>query len=184
MGVLRKCGVPPTMPSVIRSFHDGMLAQVQVGGDRTTNSSEVKNGVRQGCTLAPSLFNIYFSPMVACWRARCSEAGVTVRYKHGRKLVGDRTAKPHSEVRITESQFANDVAVYASTCAAFERATTEFVQVASECSIQKTKGMIISTQLTASDGMPVELDSGSIDIVEDFTYVPRKQHHKQWQSTE
>ena len=103
-GVLRKCGVPPTMLSVIRSFHDGMLAQVQVGGDLTTNSIEVKNGVRQGCTLAPSLFNIYFSAMVACWRARCPEAGVTVRYKHGRKLVGDRTAKSHlSKVRITES---------------------------------------------------------------------------------
>ncbi len=86
-GVLRKCGVPPTMPSIIRPFHDGMLAQVRVGGDLTTNSIEVKNGVRQGCTLAPSLFNIYFSAMVACWRARCPEAGVTVRYKHGRKLV-------------------------------------------------------------------------------------------------
>ena len=94
-----------------------------------------------------------------------------VRYKHGRKLVGDRTAKPHSEVRITESQFANDAAVYASTCAAFERATSEFVQVVSECSIQKTKGMIIGTQLTASDSMPMELDSGLIDIVQDFTYV-------------
>ena len=47
-GVLRKCGVPPTMPSIIRSFHDGMLAQVRVGGDLTTNSIEVKNGVRQG----------------------------------------------------------------------------------------------------------------------------------------
>ena len=28
-----------------------------------------------------------FSAMVACWRARCPEAGVTVRYKHDRKLV-------------------------------------------------------------------------------------------------
>ena len=62
-GVLRKCGVLPTMLSVIRSFHDGMLAQVRVGGDLTTNSIEVKNRVRQGCTLAPSLFNIYFSAM-------------------------------------------------------------------------------------------------------------------------
>ena len=62
-GVLRKCGVPPTMLSVIRSFHDGMLAQVRVGGDLTTNSIEVKNEVWQGCTLAPSLFNIYFSAM-------------------------------------------------------------------------------------------------------------------------
>ena len=51
---------------------------------------------------------------------------MTVRYKHGRKLVGDRTAKSHlSEVRVTESQFANDAAVYASTCAAFERAVCQ-----------------------------------------------------------
>ena len=90
------------MLSVIRSFHDGMLAQVRVGGDCTTNSIEVKNGGRQGCTLAPSLFNIYFSAMIACWRT--AEAGVTVRYRHSRKLVGDRTAKSLlSEVRITES---------------------------------------------------------------------------------
>ena len=27
-GVLKKCGVPPTMLSVIRSFHNGMLAHV------------------------------------------------------------------------------------------------------------------------------------------------------------
>ena len=175
-GVLRKCGVPPTMLSVIRSFHDGMLAQVRVGGDLTTNSIEVKNGVRQGCTLAPSLFNIYFSAMVACWRARCPEAGVTVRYKHGRKLVGDRTAKSHlSEVRITESQFADDAAVYASTRAVFERTTSEFVKAASEwgltVNIQKTKGMIIGQQMNASDSMSVELDSGSIEIVQDFTYL-------------
>ena len=80
---------------------------------------------------------------------------MTVRYKHGRKLVGDRTAKSHlSEVRITESQFADDAAVYASTRAVFERATSEFVQAASEwgltVSIQKTKGMIIGQQMTAS----------------------------------
>ena len=43
--VLKKYDVPPTMLSIIRSFHDGMLAQVRVGGDLTTNNIEVKNGV-------------------------------------------------------------------------------------------------------------------------------------------
>ena len=58
---------------------------------------------------------------------------MTVRYKHGRKLASDRTAKSHlSEVRITKSQFADDAAVYASICAVFERATSGFVQAASE----------------------------------------------------
>ena len=58
------------------------------------------------------------------------------------------------------------------TRAAFERAASEFVQAVSEwgltVSIEKTKGMIIGRQLTASDSMPVELDSGSIDIVQDL----------------
>ena len=92
LNVLERCGVPPTMLSIIKSFHDGMQAEIRVG-DTTIDRIEVQNGLRQGCTLAPSLFNIYFSAMVAYWRARCPEVGVTVGYKHGRKLVGDRTAK-------------------------------------------------------------------------------------------
>ena len=43
--------------------------------------------------MAPVLFNLYFAAMFTCWRSHCPEAGVTVRYKIGRKLVGDRTAK-------------------------------------------------------------------------------------------
>ena len=65
--------------------------------------------------------------------------------------------------------------MYASTRAVFERATSEFVKAASEwgltVNIQKTKGMIIGQQMTASDSMSVELDSGSIEIVQDFAYL-------------
>ena len=35
--VLAKCGVPPTMLSIIRSFHDGMQAGVRVGSTVTDN---------------------------------------------------------------------------------------------------------------------------------------------------
>ena len=92
-----------------------MHAEVRVGST-VTDRFEVWNGLRQGCTLAPTLFNIYFSAMVADWRNRSGGAGVSVLYKHGRKLVGDRTAKFRlSEMRVTESQFADDVALYATS---------------------------------------------------------------------
>ena len=78
------------MLSVIRSFHEGMHAEVRVG-TRTTDTIEVHNDLRQGCALPPALFNIYFSTMVANWRDHCPQAAVNVKYKHGRKLVGDRT---------------------------------------------------------------------------------------------
>ena len=56
--VLEKCGVLPTITSVITSFHDDMQVEVRVG-DTTTERITVQNGLRQGRTLASSLFNIY-----------------------------------------------------------------------------------------------------------------------------
>ena len=42
--------------------------------------------------------------MVADWCNRSSGAGVSALYKHGRKLVGDCTAKSRlSEMRVSES---------------------------------------------------------------------------------
>ena len=61
--VLERYGVPPTMLSIIRSFHSGMQAVVRVGGT-TTERISVNNGLRQGCTLAPSLFK---SILVQWW---------------------------------------------------------------------------------------------------------------------
>ena len=87
--VLRKYGVPPVMLSLIRSFHDDMTAVVRVS-DGTTDDIHVRNGLRYRCTMAPVLFNLYLAAMVGCWRAHCFEAGVTVKHRMGRKLVGRR----------------------------------------------------------------------------------------------
>ena len=75
--VLEKYGMPEKMLNVVKSFHEGMHAEVRVGST-VTDSFEVWNGLRQGCTLALTLFNIYFSAMVADWRNRSGGAGVSV----------------------------------------------------------------------------------------------------------
>lgn len=99
--VLEKCGVPPKMLNVVKSFHNGMQAEVRVG-PTTTERFEVKNGLRQGCTLAPTLFNVYFSGMVASWKSKHAGEGVNVLYMIGRKLVGDCTTKSQlHEVKVT-----------------------------------------------------------------------------------
>ena len=82
--------------------------------DTVTDSFEVRNGLRQGCTMAPTLFNLYFNAMVIVWYEQCGEIGVPVLYKYGRELVRDRMTKSRlSRVWISESQFADNLALYA-----------------------------------------------------------------------
>lgn len=59
--------------------------------------------------------------------------GVEVLFKYGRKLVGDRTKKCRLVVvKVTESQFADDVALYSGSRIDFELAARTFVHVARE----------------------------------------------------
>ena len=67
-----------------------------------------------------------------------------MRYRHGRKLVGDRTAKSRlNQTRVVESQFADDAVVYVTSHSAFESATKKFIDAAAKwgltVSISKTR---------------------------------------------
>jgi len=65
------------MLNIIKSFHEGMEAIVRVEGV-ITESFEVRKGLQQGFTMAPTLFNLYFNAMVSVWCERCGEIGVPV----------------------------------------------------------------------------------------------------------
>ena len=67
--MLEKLSVPPTMISIIESFHEDLSAKVVIGQEPM--AIDVCNELRQG----------YFTP------------GVRFRYKHGRTIMDDRTAK-------------------------------------------------------------------------------------------
>ena len=56
--VLGRCGVPPQMLRIVRSFHEDIQAEVRVGGV-LSDTFRVRSGLHQGCTLAPTLFIIY-----------------------------------------------------------------------------------------------------------------------------
>ena len=68
--VLARFGVPQRMISVIRQFHDGMRACVRLDGDVCSGWFAVEQGLRQGCVLAPLLFNISFAAVTHVSYAR------------------------------------------------------------------------------------------------------------------
>lgn len=58
--ILEKFGVPPKFLNVLRQFHDGMQARVRVGSV-LSEPFPVAVGVKQGCVLAPVLFNLFLA---------------------------------------------------------------------------------------------------------------------------
>ena len=64
---LKKYDIPSTMRSDKCSLDDGMQAEVMVDG-KTTLEFDVCNGLRQGCVIAPTLFNLYFVLVKEQWR--------------------------------------------------------------------------------------------------------------------
>ena len=147
--VLEKYGVPPVLLAVISSFYVDIRAAVFVKG-RCSDSFTVRNRVRQECTIAPVLFNLYFCAMVADWRKQCPQADVTFCYCHGRKLVGDHTPKSQLLIScVMESKFADDAALYATS----------------------REGMVVDTSADTSMLSPVPVGDSFIDLVEDFQYL-------------
>ena len=81
----------------------------------------MRNGLRQGCTIVPILFNLYFNVVVSTWRDRCKPFGIDILYKLGGKLVGERTRTPETTV-LTEFLFADDAMAVCSTREEIEKA--------------------------------------------------------------
>ena len=65
----QQLGVPRAMTDLVKSFHSCMKARVKMDGT-LLDYFDVSNGIRQGCTMAPTLFNHYASIVSERWLHR------------------------------------------------------------------------------------------------------------------
>ena len=77
------------MISVIRQFHDGMQACVRLDDRVCSGCFAVAQDLRQGCVLAPLLFNIFFAAVINVASALFkADKGIMDALVHLRKLRG------------------------------------------------------------------------------------------------
>lgn len=78
-------------------------------------------------------------------------------------------------VQITESQFADDITLYARTREVLEQSAGEFVRTTAvwslTVSLEKTKILAMGKNLTTEDSLPVQLKQKEIVTVGKFTYL-------------
>ncbi|CAI9736456.1 Hypothetical predicted protein [Octopus vulgaris] len=78
--VLQRYGCPPELLATLRQFHDGMQTRVTLGGGQS-DYFNVQVGVKQGCVLAPILFNVFLVAMTLLSRYDLNpEDGIPIRY--------------------------------------------------------------------------------------------------------
>eukprot|EP00954_Amorphochlora_amoebiformis_P011955 933833-Amorphochlora_amoeboformis.AAC.1 len=58
--LLERYGLPTKLVSLVRSMHEGMQARLRLDTD-LSESFPIENGLRQGCVMAPTLFNLFFA---------------------------------------------------------------------------------------------------------------------------
>ena len=172
---LEKLGVPERKIHLIKSFHEDMRARIRIEGVKL-EEIRVQNGLRQGCCMAPVLFNLYTCLAVERWLERVKDVvgvGMTIRYKLDRKLFR-RYMRNASERRVTECQFADDVALLASARPAAEKAALMYQQTSRNFGLRVSlpKPSIWSQVEGGGGGLGSHcVDGGEVKAVKEFLYL-------------
>ena len=170
--LLKRIGCPPTLLSLISSFHTNMHGFVSFNNENSTRF-EIRSGVKQGCVLAPTLFGIFFS-LLLHHAFKSNNEGVLLHTRHDGKLFNIARLRAKTKVKqvlIREMLFADD--------AAFVSHSEDGLQALIDCfagscqefgltiSIKKTEVMALGTP----DEPSIKISNQPLNAVDSFKYL-------------
>ena len=173
---MAKFGCPDKFIAFVRSFHDGMQVRVQDDG-KSSEPILVTNGVKQGCVLAPTLFGMMFSAMLA-EAFRDNSDGIPIRFQTDGKLFNLRRLHAKAKVKmdcVRDLLFADDCALNACSESEMQQSMDKF---SSACD---TFSLTISTKKTEVMYQPapnkdyteptINVNGEALKTVNKFTYL-------------
>ena len=174
--IMRKYGCPDKFISIVRQFHEGMLARVQDNGE-ASEAFPVTNGVKQGCVLAPTLFSLMFSAMLSDAFSD-SEVGIGIKYRTDGSVFNLKRLKARTKIQVStinDFLFADDCALNADSEFNMQRSVDKFSEACNNF------GLTISTKKTEVMHQPaprnsytepnITINGQRINVVDKFTYL-------------
>ncbi|KAL8615669.1 hypothetical protein ACOMHN_034819 [Nucella lapillus] len=174
--VLQKLGCPRKFANLIRLFHDSMIALVLSGGE-ASELFKITNGVKQGCVLAPVLFNLFFTCILS-HAVRDIEDGLYVRYRMDGPLFDLRRLSAKTKTikkLILEALFADDGALMAHTESALQLIVSKFAEASRlfglTISLSKTEVLFQPSPLTTGHHPFISTKGTELKTVKEFKYL-------------
>ncbi|ROT82725.1 putative RNA-directed DNA polymerase from mobile element jockey-like [Penaeus vannamei] len=156
-----------------------MQARVQENGD-TSDPFQVRNGVKQGCVLAPTLFSILSAAMLLDAFHECNR-GVYIRFRTDGKLFNLQRLKAKTrvfEVILRDFLFSDDCALVAHSHEDMQYITDCFAVACRRfgltISLGKTEAMFQPSPSQAANAPPppsIIISNTEIKTVDNFCYL-------------
>ncbi|KAI8515959.1 hypothetical protein Bbelb_067720 [Branchiostoma belcheri] len=174
--ILTKLGCPKKFTTLVRLFHDNMTAQVLIGGD-FSKPFNITTGVKQGCVLAPVLFNLFFT-QVLLHAVKDLDLGVYIKYRSDGSVFDLRRLQARTktvERLILEALFADDCALLAHMENHLQLITDRFAAASKlfglTISLGKTEVLVQPAPNTILPAPSIKIDSVVLQNKEHFTYL-------------
>ena len=173
--VLRKLGVPGILVRILESFHANMSADIIVV-ESSVAGIPVCNGLRQGCTMTPVLFNLYAAAAMERWRATLQQRGICgFPFRHCIDGQVFKRSSRGSDATISDGEFADDAVLIADSHASAGIMMETFVEVGAAFGLTvnmiKTVFMAVGHGIESSDRLPLMVNDQSIMYVDQFKYL-------------
>ena len=172
--VLARYGVPAKLISIIRQFHDGMRACVRLDSGETSEWFAVEQGLRQGCVIAPDLFNIFFVAVLTVAFDRFSIDKAVLDDFVRVVARGDLTKDAAKRVLWT-MLYADDAGIASQSQASLEKMMTAIVEVCAAFGLivseKKTVTMHMRPPTMKAEAVAVEAAGQRYSQVDTFVYL-------------
>lgn len=156
--VLASTPINATLINAVKQLYTNTTACVKYCG-ATSDAFPTTKGLRQGCAISPTLFNIYLQEALKEWRKKCKNMGI-----------------PLNETTLYTLHFADDQVVLSQDAEDMEYMTRKLIEQYQEwgltVNMEKTQYMVIG-----EEGKDLQLNNGMvIKACEEYTYLGSKIH--------
>jgi hypothetical protein len=76
--ILDKSTINARLIEAIKSLYNGSSSKIKIG-NQTMKGFKISKGLRQGCSLSPTLFKIYLERVLRNWKRKCEPMGIPIQ---------------------------------------------------------------------------------------------------------